>query len=101
MLAIYCVILGCTDQKVNTPIQSLSNDYQKLLKDSIPSCIKEIESMSWYKYNRAFIHEDNPEFRIKTADSLHYFIVPSLNIPIDQLTDFQSNILNYLDRGKL
>lgn len=97
----FCSLFACKEPKEKFDVQPFISDYVKLNEHVIPTCIKEIESMDWYKYNRVFIKEDNPELVINKPEALHYFIVPSLNIPIENLSDFESNILNYLDRGTL
>jgi hypothetical protein len=96
-----CLLSSCTISNNSRSIKALFDDYYFLSNDSIPYYVSEITTLDWYSHYKKFIHEDNPEFVIKNEDSIHYFIVPSLNISIDQISDFQSNILNYLDRGKL
>ncbi|MGF7141098.1 hypothetical protein [Roseimarinus sediminis] len=101
LIVVICLLSNCTISNNGESIKALFSDYNYLSNDSIPFYVNEIASLDWYNYYKKFIHEDNPEFVIKNADSIHYFIVPSLNIPIENLSDFESNILNYLDRGRL
>ena len=101
-IAIALLFLMCNNKhKVEIDLQHINSHFSKMKNSDIPFFLENDFPKNWYRNNEVFILEDNPDFQIRNFDSLKFIIIPSLNIPVNELAGYEDNILGYFTKGEM
>lgn len=95
------VFFMCKHEKSQHNFELIETDFMRFKTHEIPVYIEHKLSPYWFERYKENILKSNPLFKFEHLDSLKYIIVPSINIPIEELKNYRTNILDYLNKGEL
>jgi hypothetical protein len=91
----------CTNKKVDFNEELLKKEFNQVSSFKIPEYFQTKFPSNWFERNKDIILRYNPSFKIANFDSLEYLLVPSMNIPVEALENYNGNLFSYLNTGKL